>query len=62
MARYDSIIDTIGNTPLVKLQKLAPAAGPGEQDGTSREGGGDGASGPSSSAPRRPGSSSPGRR
>jgi cysteine synthase A len=25
MARYDSILDTIGNTPLVKLQKLAPA-------------------------------------
>ncbi len=24
MARYDSILDTIGNTPLVKLQKLAP--------------------------------------
>jgi cysteine synthase A len=25
MARYDNILDTIGNTPLVKLQKLAPA-------------------------------------
>ena len=25
MARYDSILDTIGNTPLVKLEKLAPA-------------------------------------
>jgi cysteine synthase A len=25
MARYDSIIDTIGNTPMVKLRKLAPA-------------------------------------
>ena len=24
MARYDNILDTIGNTPLVKLQKLAP--------------------------------------
>jgi cysteine synthase A len=24
MPRYDSILDTIGNTPLVKLQKLAP--------------------------------------
>jgi cysteine synthase A len=24
MARYDTILDTIGNTPLVKLQKLAP--------------------------------------
>ena len=24
MARYDSILDTIGNTPLVKLHKLAP--------------------------------------
>ncbi len=24
MARYDSILDTIGNTPLVKLRKLAP--------------------------------------
>ncbi len=24
MARYDSILDTIGNTPLVKLNKLAP--------------------------------------
>jgi cysteine synthase A len=25
VARYDSILDTIGNTPLVKLEKLAPA-------------------------------------
>ena len=25
MARYDNILDTIGNTPLVRLQKLAPA-------------------------------------
>jgi cysteine synthase len=25
MARYDTILDTIGNTPLVKLTKLAPA-------------------------------------
>jgi len=25
MARYDNILDTIGNTPLVKLNKLAPA-------------------------------------
>jgi cysteine synthase A len=25
MARFDNILDTIGNTPLVKLQKLAPA-------------------------------------
>jgi cysteine synthase A len=25
MARYDNILDTIGNTPLVKLHKLAPA-------------------------------------
>jgi len=25
MARYDSILDTIGNTPLVRLNKLAPA-------------------------------------
>jgi cysteine synthase A len=25
MARYETILDTIGNTPLVKLQKLAPA-------------------------------------
>jgi len=25
MARYENILDTIGNTPLVKLQKLAPA-------------------------------------
>ncbi len=25
MARYDSILDTIGHTPLVRLQKLAPA-------------------------------------
>ena len=24
MARYDSILDTIGNTPLIKLQRLAP--------------------------------------
>jgi cysteine synthase len=24
MARYDNILDTIGNTPIVKLQKLAP--------------------------------------
>jgi len=24
MARYNNILDTIGNTPLVKLQKLAP--------------------------------------
>ena len=28
MARYDTILDTIGNTPLVRLQKLAP-----KQDG-----------------------------
>jgi cysteine synthase A len=25
MARYDNILDTIGNTPLIRLQKLAPA-------------------------------------
>src|SRR6186997_2272012 len=25
MARYDSILDTIGRTPLVRLRKLAPA-------------------------------------
>ena len=25
MARYDNILETIGNTPLVKLGKLAPA-------------------------------------
>ena len=25
MARYDTILDTIGNTPLVRLTKLAPA-------------------------------------
>ena len=25
MARYDSILDTIGNTPLVRLDALAPA-------------------------------------
>ena len=24
MARYNNILDTIGNTPLVKLQRLAP--------------------------------------
>ena len=24
MARYENILETIGNTPLVKLQKLAP--------------------------------------
>jgi cysteine synthase A len=24
MARYDNILDTIGNTPLVRLHKLAP--------------------------------------
>ena len=24
MARYDHILDTIGNTPLVRLNKLAP--------------------------------------
>ena len=24
MARYDNILETIGNTPLVKLSKLAP--------------------------------------
>ena len=24
MARYDNILDTIGNTPLVRLDKLAP--------------------------------------
>ena len=24
MALYDSILDTIGNTPIVKLQRLAP--------------------------------------
>jgi cysteine synthase len=26
MARYDSILDTVGNTPLVRLQRLAPPA------------------------------------
>jgi cysteine synthase A len=25
MARYDNILQTIGNTPLVRLNKLAPA-------------------------------------
>ena len=25
MARYDNILATIGNTPIVKLQKLAPS-------------------------------------
>ena len=25
MALHDSILDTIGNTPVVKLQRLAPA-------------------------------------
>ena len=25
MARYDNILDTIGNTPIVRLSRLAPA-------------------------------------
>jgi cysteine synthase A len=25
MALYDSILDTVGNTPIVKLQRIAPA-------------------------------------